>query len=446
MNILLVTTYFYPQNRVPVLRVGQWAKYWALQGHHVTVLTTLKYPFLGPYGLQPDLPDGVEVVEVPYLPRWLHRPPPTTQPADAPGQSGASSSTSALRRQLRKLRTHIGSLVDIHDLWVGPARRKGLELMAERSYDVIVSSFSPPAVHIVASRLKAAHPDVAWMADFRDLWAANHITSAKGVLGWIEGAIERRSLAGRADLLTTVSEPLAQVLQARYPDLAVQVVENGFDPHEFPGWQQRLQRPPLVGDTLRICYTGTLYPGRRDPALLLEAINTLIDDGTLDRQRVVVDFYGQNEKELAAMLARSDGNRHGIVHAHGLVSRSEALAAQARSSLLLLLESAEPEARGVMTGKLFEYLVSGIPVLGVGIDTESVAGALLHHTGTGFSSRSSDEIATQLARAVESGRFSFYDPRPERIEPYARDRQALEIVTRLSAARDAGLAKGLQSC
>lgn len=433
MNILLVTTYFYPQNRIPVLRVGQWAKYWALQGHHVTVLTTLKYPFLGPYGLQPALPDGVEVVEVPYLPRWLHRSPATGHPGTAPRQP---ANASLLRRQLRKWRSYIGSLCDVHDLWIRPAQRRGLELMAHRRYDAIVSSFSPPAVHVVASRLKAAHPEAVWLADFRDLWANNHITSARGVLRRIEDALERRSLTGRADLLATVSQPLADVLQARYPDMSVVVLENGFDPQEFPDWSERLRTPPEVGDTLRICYTGTLYPGRRDPTPLLDALNRLIDAGRLDAQRVAVDFYGQNEKELATILAQHDGNRHGIVRAHGFVSRDEALAAQARSSLLLLLESAEPEARGVMTGKLFEYLVSGKPILGVGLDEDSVAAALIRDTGTGFCSRNPHEIAAVLAQALETGRFGFYAPVAERIAPYARDRQAEAITHRLSGAKE----------
>lgn len=436
MRIMLISSYFYPQNRIPVLRVGQWAKYWALQGHQVTVLTTRKYPFLGPYGLSPVLPDNIEVVEVPYLPDWLrmrmekHGP---TRNRAVPGESSGQR----LRAKIRRLRSHIGSLFDIHDLWVGPARRKGLALMAERPYDAIVSSFSPPAVHMVASRLKAAHPEIPWIADFRDLWADNHITSARGVLRYIERALEHRTIRGRADALMTVSEPLADTLRQRYPQQPAWVVENGFDPEEFPDWVSRIRTPPDSRGMLRICYAGTLYPGRRDPTPLFDAVNRLIDTGVLDRRRVAIDFYGQNEKELADILARCHGNRHGIVHAHGFVSRSDSLAAQACSSLLLLLESAEPEARGVLTGKLFEYLVSGIPVLAVGIDSTNAAGALLERTGTGFCARSAEEIMQALSNSLELGRFPFYAPRPEIIATYARDRQAREILEQLARMKEA---------
>lgn len=439
MRILLISSDFYPQNRISVLRVGQWAKYWALQGHHVTVLTTQKYPFLGPHGLTPELPDDIHVVEVPYLPDWLRKRLEGSVPvrrrslADAPAGPG-------LRMRMRQLRTHIGSLIDIHDLWVGPARRKGLELMATQRFDAIVSSFSPPAAHLVASRLKGLHPDTVWLADFRDLWAQNPLSSPRGLLRLVENALERRTVRGRADALSTVSAPLGDALKKRYPAVPVWVVENGFDPDEFPDWAQRIRTAPGTGGMLRICYAGTLCRDRHDPTPLFEAVNRLIETGVLDRRRVAIDFYGQNEKELADILARCHGNRHGIVHAHGFVSRHDSLAAQARSSLLLLVESSEPAAHGVLTGKLYEYLVSGIPILAVGIDASNATGELLERTGTGFCARTADRIADMLTQSLASGRFGFYIPRKEQIAIYARDRQARHIAEQL------GRMKAVQAC
>jgi hypothetical protein len=442
MRILLISTFFYPQNRIAVLRIGQWAKYWAFHGHEVTVLTTKKYPFLGPYGLSPSLPDNVEVVEVPFLPEWL-RERLSRRPAGDGAAKTTGTSADHLKRRVRKLRGYIGSLIDIHDLWVSPARRKGMELMAARHYDVIVSSFSPPAVHMVASRLKAAHPDTVWLADFRDLWTNNHVTSARGVLRWMENALEQRTITHRADAISTVSAPLAEDLRRRYPHIPVWVIENGFDPEEFPDWAARISHSPGIDRTLRICYAGTLYPGRRDPTPLFNALNTMIDNGVLDRRQVAVDFYGQNEKELAVVLENCHGNRHGIVHAHGFVSREESLAAQARSSLLLLLESSEPAARGVLTGKLFEYLVSGIPILAVGIDSQNAAAGILQRTGTGAIAKTAEEITTLLTRIISTGQVDFYKPQAERIAEYARDRQAQRMMTELAQMK---LLKEVQTC
>src|SRR5690606_41574206 len=109
---------------------------------------------------------------------------------------------------------------------------------------------------------------------------------------------------------------------------------------------------------------------------------------------------------------------------------------QAASSAMLLRESGEPEARGVTTAKLFMYLVSGKPILGIGLDEDSVAAALIRDTGTRFCSRNPHEIAAVLAQALETGRFGLYAPVAERIAPYARDRQAEAITHRLSGAKE----------
>ncbi len=437
-SILLITCFFYPQNRVPVLRVGQWAKYWALQGHQVTVLTTRKYSFMGPFGLEPDLPENVTVVEVPCLPAWLGKRwsrqaasnREKTRPARNTQESG--SRLANLKNKVRGLRNHIGSMLDIHDLWVKPAYRAGLRLIAANHYDLIVSSYSPPAVHVVASKLKKRHPELLWFADFRDLWVNNHITSARGIFKRLEHAKERRTLNGLADAIITVSQPLAADLQSRYPALPVWVIENGFDPDEFPAWLQTVSAWPPPAKEIAICYAGTIYPNRRDPTPLFIAVNDLIDAGSIDPGRVSIAFYGQNEIELRQIIQRSNANRHGIIQIKGFVDRQASLEAQRNSSLLLLLESGEPSAKGMLTGKVFEYLVSGIPILAVGIDGTHAAGELLERTGTGYFAKNANEIKNLLLEAITLNRFSFYKPQNDLIANYSRKKQAQSIIDRLT--------------
>lgn len=437
-RILLISCFFYPQNRIPVLRIGQWAKYWAQQGHEVTVLTTRKYNFMGPFGLQSDLPKEVTVVEVPGLPAWLARRserqlvPGAKETIPAPGTRKNGSRLALLKGKLRELRGHIGSMLDIHDLWVAPAYKAGMRLIAENRYDVIVSSYSPPAVHVVASKLKKSHPELIWFADFRDLWVNNHITSAKGIFRKLECAKEHRTLKNRADALITVSQPLATDLQSRYPSLPVWVIENGFDPDEFPTWMQAVSAAPPSTDGITICYAGTIYPNRRDPTPLFMAVNELIDAGLIGANKISIEFYGQNESELTAIIQRTNANRHGIIKIKGFVTRQASLEAQRNSNLLLLLESGEPSARGMLTGKIFEYLVSGIPVLAVGIDNTHTAGELLERTGTGFCSSDPEELKELLLAAIASDRFSFYKPEQDLIAKYSRKKQAQSIIDRLA--------------
>ncbi len=441
-RILLVSCFFYPQNRIPVLRIGQWAKYWASQGHDVTVLTTKKYDFMGPFGLEADLPREVTVVEVPCLPAWLQRRLKRRASGDqapACGAKGANAEAraSALKKNVRGLRRYIGSMLDIHDLWVAPAYKAGMRLLAENRYDAIVSSYSPPATHVVASKLKKKHPDLVWFADFRDLWVNNHITSAQGIFKKFESAKERRTLHGLADALITVSRPLAADLQSRHPTLPVWVIENGFDPQEFPTWMQSVSAGPRLAGNITICYAGTIYPQRRDPTPLFTAVNELIDAGLISPDKVSIEFYGQNERELNDIIQRTYANRHNIIKIKGFVTRQASLEAQRKSNLLLLLESGEPRAKGMLTGKVFEYLVSGIPILAVGIDNTHAAGELLEKTGTGFCSNDAEELKGLLLAAIEFKRFNFYKPHKDLIAKYSREKQAQSIIDRLAAFQGA---------
>lgn len=437
-RILLISCFFYPQNRIPVLRIGQWAKYWASEGHDVTVLTTQKYDFMGPFGLESDLPPEVRIIEVPCLPKFVQR---AAKPRVEDGASSftgkAASAESLLKRKVRGLRRYIGSTVDIHDLWISPAYKAGMKLLAENQYDAIVSSYSPPAAHVVASKLKRKHPNLVWFADFRDLWANNHITSAKGIFKWLESTRENRSLNGLADALITVSQPLAADLKVRHPNIPVWLIENGFDPQEFPRWIQAISRGPRLTEKMTICYAGTIYPNRRDPTPLFVAVNELIDSGQISADKISIEFYGKNEQELSEIIQRTNANRHNVIKIKGFVTRQASLEAQRQSDLLLLLESGEPGAQGMLTGKVFEYLVSGIPILAVGIDNTHAAGELLEATGTGFCASDSNELKRLILAAIERHHFNFYRPRKDLIAGFSRKKQAQLIIDRLTTFQGA---------
>lgn len=394
---------------------------------------------MGPFGLQEKLPKEVTVIEVPYLPAWLlnRLKKNSGQDQDLSMIGKRKTEISKLRSKVRSLRLYIGSMLDIHDLWVSPAYKVGMRLLAESRYDAIVSSYSPPATHVVASKLKKKHPNIVWFADFRDLWVNNHITSAKGIFKKLECAKEHRTLHGLADALITVSRPLAADLQSRHPSLPVWVIENGFDPEEFPTWGQSVSAGPQLGGNITICYAGTIYPNRRDPTPLFTAVNDLIDAKLISSNKVSIEFYGQNERELNEIIERTLANRHNIIKIKGFVNRQASLEAQRKSNLLLLLESSEPGAKGMLTGKVFEYLVSGTPILAVGIDNTHAAGELLEKTGTGYCSTDSEELKRLLLTAIKFNRFRFYRPHKDLIAKYSREKQAQSIIDRLTTLQGA---------
>ncbi|GAF90479.1 unnamed protein product, partial [marine sediment metagenome] len=54
------------------------------------------------------------------------------------------------------------------------------------------------------------------------------------------------------------------------------------------------------------------------------------------------------------------------------------------ASGLIFLDWNEPTAEGILTGKIFEYLRSGRPILGIGGTASSVSSRLMIEAGVGF--------------------------------------------------------------
>jgi glycosyltransferase involved in cell wall biosynthesis len=133
------------------------------------------------------------------------------------------------------------------------------------------------------------------------------------------------------------------------------VVENGFDPNDFESVQ------PAPADDFVLAHVGKLYASR-NPTALWRALAQLRDEGRIPDLRV--HLTGSVDPEVRRSI-----ERHGlspIVTIDGFVPHEEALRRMARSTLLLLVIEQFVQAKGMITSKLYEYLASGRPVLGVG--------------------------------------------------------------------------------
>ena len=192
-------------------------------------------------------------------------------------------------------------------------------------------------------------------------------------------------MVASAAACVTVSEPMAETLRARHRKPAI-VVLNGFDAAERP---QPADGSRDQDHALHIVYTGLIYPGRRDPAALFAAVTSL---GALGGQ-VKMTFYGQDLRGVTAAA-----ERYGVaanVHVCSAIPYRESLAVQRRADVLLLLLWNDPREAGVYTGKLFEYVGAGRPILAVG-SAAGGAADLIRSRGLGVAVADAEHIADAL--------------------------------------------------
>lgn len=417
MRILILSTFFPPLNSIASLRPHSWAKYWTLAGHDVTVVTTAKIP--DATDLKVTNP-GYHVVEVP-LPLVVGKLKPQ-------GPCGAKNTPQPIwRRAVDGLRGRTGifsacRMPDLTDLWIPRAQKIAIQ---RGPWDVVVSSYGPYAPHLVARHLKNKGVAKTWAADFRDLWYDNPIYRGLPVVCWVEKHLQHDILRS-ADVVTTVSEPLKDSLVRRCPTANAHVIMNGFDPDDMFLLPQESIFPH--DGKVRMVYTGNIYRGKRDPTLLFRAMARMNEDpakkALLDRLEVV--FVGVSQENIASI--RDDNGVMPWVKVCPSVSRERALCMQRDAQYLLFLDWADHNTKGIVTGKLYEYLFSGTSIVSIGGPSDSSANEIIHRLDAGWTFDDVSTLEEFLTQIVENPDMAKKKDLVDVLQPYLRSTQAMAFL------------------
>ncbi len=321
-------------------------------------------------------------------------------------------------------------------LWMKGALTKARAYLEENQIKTIYSTSYPYSDHLIGLSLKQEDASLHWVADFRDEWTNNpylldhpHRKSRMKR----EKVLEKAVLEG-ADIIITNSGGMKDNFIRSYPELSLttrmHVIPNGFDSDdfdEFPPMQKR-------GDIFVMTYTGALY-GRRKPDLFLAAIGQLVKEGALPKGRFALNFIGSYKADVLEGLAKEQGIFEEL-HLKGYQAHSFCVQAMAESHALLLLEGGGPGAEAFFTGKVFEYIHTGRPILAV-VPQKGAAAGVVRETETGLVADSEDIDGIKagflaLYQAWEKGQ-TIFEPRNDKIQPYHRKALTKSLVTLLES-------------
>ncbi len=418
-KLLLITWYFPPVNTVAAIRLGKMAHYLDQAGHDIRVIT-------------PNLPDDDRslplefrsdaIIRTPYvaLDQRLCPTPPAKEMRKVSDHGTATEQVTPaalLGRARQKIRRVLGQLY--RDVVLYPDRRIDWlitlcpalfrEIRAHRPDLILVSG--PPFSSFIASAFVAWWFDIPWIAEFRDRWVDDPYAVRPRWRArfdkWVEGLLVRRSQG-----VVTVSDLWSRFYADKY-GLPCETVMNGFDPKDF---DVDLEPPSTL--PLRILHAGTIYPGRRDPGALFDAVA----NGNFTPDEIQLQFYG---RELGTV--REQAERRGIarfVDLRDVVPYRQAIALQKRADILLLLQWNDPADEGNVPAKIFEYFATGRQILGLG-PLGGVPARLVRDRRAGIFSNDPGEIASQLRHWLEQKRATgcVATPSPNAADGLHRDDQ-----------------------
>jgi glycosyltransferase involved in cell wall biosynthesis len=410
-HILLVTYNWPPRNAIGTNRPYSWAKHLRKAGYSVTVLTASKQSFDEPLDLSLPTLANTEIIEVPYVLNLL---------------GGTDKLAKPLLGYAKKIFWRIKGILPLE---VDPRRGwrvASMPVVKELAHrvDCVISTYGPSAAHLIAYDIKTLNPAVKWIADYRDLWSCNPVSRPNKIQSTLSFLREKATVMKSADYITVVSSDMSSVIASRFGRVSV-VIPNGFD-EDVESVEARLMcaSPRSAHREFRFVYTGTIYPGSQDPYPLLRTLAHLRRSDRLIKP-IIIEFYGSRLDSLQKLA--SDPRFKDFIRIMGHVSREQALDAQRSADALLLLESSAPSARGVITGKIFEYITTGVPILCIGSDPEYEIGQLLATTRTGIvcGSRQLNDLPDLISESLLGrGIYACYDPQIDAIMQYSRTKLA----------------------
>jgi glycosyltransferase involved in cell wall biosynthesis len=373
-KVLIITYYWPPSGGAGVQRWLKFAKYLPELGWQPVILTVdpeyASYPQLDESLSKEVGPDCLVYTTKSFELYNLYKL--VSGKKEVPYGGFANESKEGLFQKFSKFLRGNFLLPDPRKGWNKYALKKAAGLIREFKIDTVVTTSPPHSTQLIGLKLKQQF-NIRWIADLRDPWTDiyyyNQFKHTALALR-IDKNYEREVIE-KADVLITVSEDVKRIFaeKSELPIAAKTVViPNGYDEDDF-----RLTNLPTETKKV-ITYTGTISEAYEVDGFL-KALSGL--DEKLKSQ-VLLRFVGKVPPSVEQKF-RSTGLELELV---GYVDHPKSIEYLLRSDLLLLVIPKVKNNRGILTGKFFEYLASGKPILAIG-PTDGDLAKMIQETESG---------------------------------------------------------------
>jgi len=367
---LIITYYWPPAGGSGVQRWLKFVKYFREFGIEPIVYTVENpnYPILD-NSLINDIPENIEVLKYPI---W--------EPNNFLSFFGKKKTESAgflnpnpsiFGKIMQYIRANY-FIPDARKFWVKPSVKYLKKYLLESDIDVVITTGPPHSLHLIGLKLKK-EICVNWIADFRDPWTEidyfHQLPLSKKAIRkhhYLEEEVLKN-----ADAVLVVGN----TMKSKYDKFNSNVVTvtNGFDGEIVDSIIE-------LDAKFTITHIG-LMNADRNSKMLWEVLAEICNENETFRSDFQLKLIGKIDASVLNEISKHELSEN--VEIVNYVAHNEVVEFQKKSQVLLLVVNNVPSAKGIITGKIFEYLMAKRPILAIAPSDGDLA-TIIKQTNSGI--------------------------------------------------------------
>jgi len=360
-KVLIITYYWPPSGGAGVQRWLKFVKYLPQFGWEPIVYTVDngEYPVID-NSLLDDISKNVTVLKTPIWEPYGFYKKLTGRKKEDKINSGflSENKNPKFLEELSKWIRGNLFIPDARMFWIKPSVKYLINYLNKNPVDLIITSGPPHSTHLIGFRLKQTI-EIPWVADFRDPWSNIDFYQELKLSKWADKKhrdLEKKVLTN-SDLVLTIGENLKNEL-IKLGGKNIQIVENGYDEDDF-NEEENIN----IDNEFTIAHIGSFTPSRNHIALW-QSLKELTLENVEFKKQLKIKLIGKVDHSVYNSIRKFSLESH--VLSLGYMSHNKVITEQKKSKVLLLMVNNTPNAKGIITGKIFEYIASGRPVLVIG--------------------------------------------------------------------------------
>ncbi len=242
--------------------------------------------------------------------------------------------------------------------WLPFALKSSLLIIRKQKVKIIFTTSPPHSAHLGGLLLKIMS-GVPWVADFRDDWTGGESQPSPTIFHTFVNRILEKLVLKLSDRIIGMCDNLTKNLMrkigysSQYDKLLT--IMNGYDREDLVGLENLAPNSRFT-----ITHCGAISHVS-NPEPFLKAVHELVNQQPQLKNQIMIQFLGTDLYGHLAKLVQTLRLNQIIAPIQYLPHRA-ALKEMMRSHLLLLTIFRKTDEE-IITGKLFEYLASGKPIL-----------------------------------------------------------------------------------